>query len=144
MARKSVIIVLSVLFGVPLGLVVAMFLIGANAERTADVTDITPSLNLRTIAQAYQLGLPSIPSVDCDDPRYVRRGVVSKYAASLSFNSLVDEARSAESASIRYQATGDHKMAAVAASDAVKRWSRVLDLKAAMNCYDLQSRRGSY
>jgi hypothetical protein len=45
---------------------------------------------------------------------------------------------------LRYKQQGNTDMAVVATQDAVTRWARVWELKAEMNCYDIQIRRSAY
>ena len=142
--RKFLKIALILLVGLPTIAVAAYWFIGKNAERKADTTDIRPSQALQTLVSEYKPRVSDIRQPDCNDWRYQDRGRGSKIAASLSFNSLVDEARSAESAALRYKQRGNNDMAVVAAQDAVTRWERVWELKAEMNCYDIQIRRNSY
>ncbi len=142
--RKLLKIALILLVGLPAITIAAYWFIGKNAERKADTTDVRPSQVLQALVSEYKPHVSDIRPPDCNDWRYQDSGRGSKIAASLSFNSLVDEARNAESAALRYKQQGNNDMAVVATQDAVTRWERVWELKFEMNCYDIQIRRNSY
>lgn len=142
--RQFLKIALILLIGLPAIAIAAYWFIGTNAERKADATDVRPSQVLQALVSEYKPRIYDIRQPDCDDWHYQGRGRGSKIAASLSFNGLVDEARSAEAAALRYKRQGNSDMAAVATQDAVARWKQVWQLKAEMNCYDVQIQRNSY
>jgi len=137
-------ITLILIVGLTIAAAEMFWVIGSTAASKADATDIRPSQRLQMLVTEYLINLPSVRDPDCGDWRYWNSGNGSKIAASLEFNSLVDEARSAESAALRYKEQGDNKMASIATLDAVERWRRVWELKGEMNCYDIQIKRGSY
>ena len=142
--RKLLKIALILLVGLPAIAIGAYWFIGQNAEKKADATDVRASKVLQTLVSEYKPHISDIRQPDCNDWRYQNSGRGSKIAASLTFNSLVDEARSADSAALRYKQQGNTDMAVVATQDAVTRWARVWELKAEMNCYDIQIRRSAY
>lgn len=142
--HKFLKIALILLVGLPAIAIAAYWFIGANAERKADATDVRPSQILQALVSEYKPRVSDTRQPDCNDWRYQDSGRGSKIAASLTFNSLVDEARSAESAALRYKQQGNNDMAVVATQDAITRWERVWELKAEMNCYDIQIKRNSY
>ena len=129
---------------IPVAFVATHFIYGMHAEKRADAIVINPSANLISLANAYQLSIPAADQPDCNDNRYYGKGRSDKINVISTFIGWVDEAQSAESAAIRFQSQGGQQMAAVAAQDAINRWSHVARLKADMNCYDIQSARSSY
>ena len=117
--RKLLKIALILLVGLPAIAIGAYWFIGQNAEKKADATDVRASKVLQTLVSEYKPHISDIRQPDCNDWRYQNSGRGSKIAASLTFNSLVDEARSAESAALRYKQQGNTDMAAVATQDGV-------------------------
>lgn len=142
--RKILKISLIILIGLITTAIVASWAVGTYAERKADLTDVKPTQALQNLVDEYDIDVPVIRRLDCDHMTFRGRGRSSKMAASLSFNSLVDEAKSAESAAIRYKQVGNSQMAKIATADAVERWRHVWRVKAEMECYDIQIQRNSY
>ena len=141
-------IAIALIVGLPVAAVAVFWLVGTSAEKTADATDIRPSQNLQVLGREYRVSFPNIININCNSTRYEFRERIwdrpTKLLLSLSFNSLVDEASSAEAAAINFKRIGDQGMALVATKDAFQRWHRVWEVKDDMNCYDLHARRASY
>jgi hypothetical protein len=136
--------ILLTLVGLPVAAVAAYWFFATSAERKADATDISASQKLVELASEFGVTAPRMYPLDCDEYRYSNNARLKKLGSSLSFNGLVEEARSAESAAIRFKGQGDDRMAAIATADAVERWRQVWEMKAEMNCNDLQTTRRSY
>lgn len=120
---------------------VGVFAFGEYSVMKASETNTNPSPALIELMDSYHLQpLPRRP-VDCFERRYEN---YSKMAASISFNSIVDSARSAELAATRFKNSGNDQFGKMATEDALIRWERAWEIQDRMRCADLQSIRRSY
>ena len=122
-----------------------LYLFGQNAVKKTDALKLAPSGYLIDLAGRIGVAVPEkepLPQHFCEmdsDPFGI-----SKMAHSITFMSLVEDVKSAESAAMKFLAAGDRDRMTIAAKDAISRWEHLLSTRARIDCYDLQAFKRSY